>query len=295
MFTNTCPICGKTFSIPDAWARKGAGKYCSIECYNSTKSKRIKSVCKICEKEFSYPQSRPTDYCSKKCSNASKQVTKVCPVCNKEFTVARSNADRYNVCSIACKTKNTVYKLCKRCGKTFSDSGRNDRSYCSEICRRPPIIITCLVCGKNFRVVPALEHQKFCSPRCYRRYTGETEPEKNVRLCLENMSIRYIQEHSFPGWRYSVDFFLPDIDVVIEVDSLYWHNKESVRERDARKTAWIKSRGHTVYRIEDTPFYGQLTSDMISFLAKVLGIDNYTVCDVNFISPNPIQTSLFLN
>lgn len=269
MSNKTCQVCGKYFSIPFAWEKRGGGIFCSTECYNSTKSKRVKAVCIVCGKEFTYQRHRPTDVCGWMCRVKKKQVIKVCIVCGESFTVPKSNADRYNVCSKACKTKNTIYKSCERCGKVFTGSSRGDSHYCSEECRRPPVIKECPTCGKEFRSVPALD-QIYCSTSCYRKSTGETSPERNVRICLESLSIEYIQEHTFSGWNYPVDFFLPKYNIVIEVDGEYWHSKQSIKDRDKRKTDWLISKGYKVFRISDSPYYGKVTNEMINSIKSLI-------------------------
>jgi very-short-patch-repair endonuclease len=153
---------------------------------------------------------------------------------------------------------------------------------------------TCLTCGKVFRTVPAYDKQ-FCSVRCYRRHTGETIPESNARRTLENIGIRFLQEHAFVGLWGPVDFFLPDLGTIIEIDGVYWHQLKEVRERDARKSLWLQSRGYKVIRLPDTPFYGELTSSMIDFVRGALGLTDKMIGQQEVGSLYPIQLALPLD
>src|SRR5574343_1892044 len=190
MVQRTCSVCGKPFDVWQSHLDKSEqnGMFCSNACRGIGQRKRVSFTCTVCDQPF---ELRPaevakwdTRFCSPECRRAGRRVEKVCPVCGKTYSVPRSYADRYTVCSLECRMAETEYATCERCGKVFTVSG-NKRRHCSEECRRPPVINTCLTCGKDFRIVPSMAYQKFCSPRCYRRYVGETEPERNVRLCLE--------------------------------------------------------------------------------------------------------------
>ena len=137
----TCPTCNETFYLTPSRNARGE-KFCSMSCRKS----------------------------------ATETVDKVCPSCGDTFTVNKSIADRFTVCSIECRLSETVYVTCKRCGKKFTGEKGRNRHYCSEECRRPPVIKTCKNCGVEFRTVPSTDCV-FCSVSCYRKYTGETSIE----------------------------------------------------------------------------------------------------------------------
>jgi very-short-patch-repair endonuclease len=267
MIKNNCIVCGKEFSIPFAWMKRG-GKYCSQACYNTIKNKKIFRICIVCGNGFECRRTRLTSVCSRKCCNENKQITKKCAVCGKIFTVAKSNADRYTVCSIECRMTTVFYTNCIRCGKKITNSSGGVK-HCSEECRRPAFIKICPTCGKEFRCTPAT-NKIYCSTSCYRKNTGETSPEKNVRICLEMLNVKYLQEHIFNGWKYPVDFYVPEFNIVIEVDGEYWHSKQSSKDRDKRKTNWLESKGYKVFRISDAPFYGKVTDEMINVIRELL-------------------------
>lgn len=276
----SCFRCGTEFTIPDAWARRGGGKFCGQSCYSahqrehphgdSSKApcgKGVEKPCPQCGKVFRHPASQPREHCSRACLVAANSVTLTCVVCEKVYTVKRSRtAEIRPTCSLACRQTMTVFRDCARCGKSFRVN-RPGHAHCSEECRRPPSMTDCLTCGKTFRYVP-FEKARFCSVRCYRRHTGETTPERNVRLSLEALGVPFAQEEVIDGWRGPVDFLLADRSLIVEVDEPYWHDQ--VADRDARKDAFMRRHGWKVVRLVATPFYGDHTPAMTQAVADAL-------------------------
>jgi Protein of unknown function (DUF559) len=275
-----CTNCNEKFWRLKSQIEKREIHFCSRLCRNSyDKGKTRKQElirCKNCNNEFSrnvkHIQRAKSHFCDILCRTSYDKgkprehrrvlrITKNCLRCLKKFSCIPSLSEA-KFCSKECKTKARSAKktTCLRCGVSFNIHS-NKRYYCSEICRRPLVMLDCLQCLNTFRSQPYfIGKRKFCSIRCYRRFTGETEPEKNVRLILESKHIEYIQEYKTEGWRYPSDFYLPNQNLIIEVDEPYWHDK--TKDRDLRKKLFLESKGYTVERITATPFYGTLTSKM---------------------------------
>ena len=242
-----CKHCGKEF-IPKYKVLKHHNPlYCSAHCYHEATRTGAFKKCKQCGKEFYIYGGRiKREFCSTKCRKISKRVTKICPTCKKPFTVYKSMGQRYIYCSNACKTKFTLYKHCLRCGKLFT-AKREDIKYCSEECRRPSVYINCLNCGNKFRVVPSQkEIRKFCSFSCYRKYRGESSIEIIIRKSLDRLNIKYIQEFQINS--YSVDFFLPNSNICLEVDGKYWHKNV---KKDTLRDKKLKVLGYDILRIKE--------------------------------------------
>lgn len=202
----------------------------------------------------------------------------------------RSELRKRRVCK-QCARADVTYGPCKTCGKMFN-TNRGRRKSCSEKCRRPPVIVSCAECGKDFRAVPS-DRRRFCTARCYRRHTGETRPETNVRLALQALGKNFVQEHVVAGWIGPIDFYLPDQAIAVEVDEPYWHNQ--VRARDARKDSFMQSRGITVLRLTATPFYDQFTDRMIAAVRDALAVAENAVPTANPASLHPLQLALPLD
>lgn len=241
-----CKNCGKNFIPKYKVQEKHNPLYCSMKCYHeSTKTGQAK-ICKQCNKSFYIHRGRiDQEFCSTQCRSAFKKITKICPVCKKSFIVYKSIAYRYIVCSWECKIKLTLYKICLRCGKVFT-AKRKDIKYCSEKCRRPPIYIKCLNCGKKFRIAPSQkEIRRFCSFSCCRKYRGETSIEATVRKVLQKLNIDFIQEYKIDSFR--VDFFISKYNLCLEIDSEYWHSDPL---KDIKRDEKLKKLGYEVLRIK---------------------------------------------
>lgn len=85
-------------------------------------SKKIKSICKICNKEFYGYPSHHRKYCSKKCvfeamslgikkgKPIGKTIEKICPQCNKKFIIPIWKLPQ-TYCSMGCRNKSYIGKF----------------------------------------------------------------------------------------------------------------------------------------------------------------------------------------
>jgi very-short-patch-repair endonuclease len=74
-----------------------------------------------------------------------------------------------------------------------------------------------------------------------------TDIEQMLEDILQEQSIKYLFEHRLG--RYFVDFFLPDHNLVVEADGVIYHRTEKQLEKDARKNAYLESKGYNVVRL----------------------------------------------
>lgn len=249
-YTYKCFTCGKSFEYRQH--ARSEHMFCSQKCYFESRKTGHELTCERCGKKFYRTTTRVKRgerFCSRTCYDADrnpKTITKICPICAKSFTVNASVANRYTVCSQKCRLSVAIRLACERCGKTFRGDKRYPRHYCSEKCRRPPVYKICKNCGINFRIQPGTTFRQFCSFVCYRRFHGETTPERLTREALVNLGTPFIQEAKMG--RYSIDFLLTDKRVAIEIDGIYWH-RDMVK--DARKTRYLNNLGWHVLRITD--------------------------------------------
>lgn len=200
-----------------------------------------------------------------------------------------SAADRQTYCSRACSNPNTEYRPCARCGTIFRVA-QAGHTHCSEACRRPAIMLDCVMCEKPFRICPWQQGAtRFCSVRCYRRHTGETVPEGNVRRSLETLGVPYEQEAVVQGWHGPVDFLLGG-PTAIEVDEPYWHAKTAAR--DAKKTLHMQGLGWLVIRLVATPFYGAFKPVMVDIVRSALAVAEHSVPTSDVLGLYPLQLAL---
>ncbi len=243
--TAICQHCGKLFP-----AERSGMLYCSTDCYHAASITSSLLTCKRCGKQVLRTLSRikrGEEYCSPACRIAdTPKVSKVCPICHQTFIVNASVSHRYTVCSHQCRVAETKYVACERCGKVFRAEKRLNRHYCSEECRRPPVMVKCATCGHEFRRLPGDTDHTYCSFACYMRSHAETSIERIVRQALTTLGLDY-QTQVRVG-RYSIDFHVPARNLAIEVDGTYWHRDPT---RDQRKDAFLAQRGMAVVRIPE--------------------------------------------
>lgn len=250
----------KTCTDCDSPVKKGPlCKTCAIRRYWATR-RTPSRPCKTCKQPIESRTRTKAIYCSRACKFADPEmrarmgaprnrVTKTCPGCGSEFSVPISNGPRYTYCSRGCSNVSRGRSgACARCGAHFRHSQTQRRKYCSEVCRRPPVLITCGHCATEFRVTPSRENRsRFCSARCYRTSGGETSIERTVRLVLEDLGVKHEQEAPIGPW--VVDFLIEG-RLVIEADGTYWHSLRP--DVDKRKTDDLIDRGYDVWRLPET-------------------------------------------
>lgn len=82
MIERTCELCGKTFLIRESRLRYVPARYCSRECANEGKRRRVTVFCRVCDKPFTVKQSdydyrvrkgEPPTYCSRQCANGATE------------------------------------------------------------------------------------------------------------------------------------------------------------------------------------------------------------------------------
>lgn len=255
-YTNSnCLICGK-LKTKSKFTKHFYSPYCRSCGANEMWKRRGKYadlICRKCGKSFPYIASnaKPKVYCSKECR--SRRVNITCEICGKLKNVPASNATRYKHCSIECSMTRAVTGKCARCGKDFRYSKTEIRTYCSEKCRRPPMIVDCLNCSKRFRIRPNLksENGNFCCFRCYRHFKGESSIEYKTRTILEKTAFDFKQEFVVKT-KDVFDFYIPSLNLLIECDGDYWHSLPKAIKKDTQKQKDAEMLGFNVIRFTET-------------------------------------------
>ena len=62
-----------------------------------------------------------------------------------------------------------------------------------------------------------------------------TKQENIIAECLDDFGLRYEQQYDFPP--YTVDIYIPEINMVIEADGKYGH----LQKRDSKRDVYITS------------------------------------------------------
>ncbi len=215
----------------------------------------MEKICVVCGKNFTSNKSNHV-CCSRKCRDKNTKIKKdtKCEYCGKIF---KTNSN-VKFCSKDCKLKNKENVFgkynCEYCGKEFIKSNV-DHKYCSSKCKvkhnedRIYIlrteIVYCAICGKDIRRVKNSAKQNFCSKECKKIYmvefsrelalerlskglipTTNTKPQQICDSILKNLGVEYINEKRFD--RYSIDTYLTNYDLCIEVMGDYWHSNSEL-------------------------------------------------------------------
>ena len=172
----------------------------------------------------------------------------------------------------------------------------DSRYFCSRVCadkghgkfltKYEYGIVACPYCEKEFQ-----QHwkgpKKYCSTSCSSRaqlrlinssppkYTG-TKPELKFKEKLEEFEIEYTHQYWVSwkrGWKKWYDFYLPEYNMLVEVDGEYHHAK-GVKTSDLDPTQWntrkndrfknylSKIRGFNLKRIWSLEVYSLSYDDM---------------------------------
>lgn len=206
----------------------------------------VQCICDKCDKRFnkrfSYISKQDNHYCSLKCSSEAKKKNKInkkCEICNSPFKVIPSMSNQ-KFCSIECQGK----------WQTLTRIGNNSSNYNQSI-SIDDRNLNCEWCNKIFSVVPSkIKTARFCSIECRRDWFAkewsqqeawkeesrkravkildegkisktESEAQKTINKTLEQMKIKYENEYNCTV--VSIDNYLPEYKLMIEVMGGYWH------------------------------------------------------------------------
>jgi G:T-mismatch repair DNA endonuclease (very short patch repair protein) len=245
-----CKNCGKYFE-----SKITSKIFCSKKCgsiyyiKNPIKHRYI-MVCNYCGISFektlaNKPDINENHYCSPECIGYNKNkigTGKICfcKECGKEFSQIHK---RHYFCCDKCKTvhgiKHVITKevFCSFCNKSLKRprSLKNKNYFCDRICEgsfrenEANDVRTCRYCKKEFT---CKKHDRlvFCSKSCQINgfNKGATKPHLDVMKFLDDCKIRF--EIEKPVKRYSVDVYLLESDINIEVMGQYWHCDHRIYE-----------------------------------------------------------------
>ena len=188
-------------------------------------------------KTLSQFNKREHNFYSNKCQSLLKREQtfehRCCEICGKDFYVSKKSTQRF--CSRECQNQwqigNTGFQNkrfeggllnCKFCGKEFLvgkykyDDGKDH--FCSAQCRRDWYSSVWSQSNEwkeasRKRAVQILSTKPAIT---------QTKPQIKLNEILDELGIRYINEQSFVY--YSIDNYLPDYNLAIEVMGDYWHS-----------------------------------------------------------------------
>ena len=78
-----------------------------------------------------------------------------------------------------------------------------------------------------------------------------TQPEKKIMCILKELNINYIFQYRPKKYSKIYDFYIPNINLLIEFDGIYWHNLPGAKEKDIEKTEYANTKGYNLLRFNE--------------------------------------------
>ena len=262
-----CDNCGKEISKKKSEYEKSKHHFCNVDCKSQWQDKKLLVGCENCGKlviqTFTQYNRAKHHYCSNKCQKEFQHKLntekRVCEICGTEFEVSKLSTQK--LCSVDCQHEWQKLQI-----------GELSPNYNRET-------VKCEYCNKEYTVpqhkIKSGQHL-FCSVDCKRKWYSEvwsqdpdwkeksrlravrllqdglintnTKPQRDVNSILDNLNIPYINEGSFIY--YSVDNYLPNHNLIIEVMGDYWHGnplKFSFNSNDIQTKRIQKDRAKHTY------------------------------------------------
>jgi len=206
---------------------------------NIAKKTGVYVKCECCGKEiyktmYNFKKHKH-HYCSNECQlivqhNAAFEMRK-CEICGKEFSVSKKSTQRF--CSNECQHKwqkkqtgennshyDRVQVWCDYCGKPLliipANETRFKHHFCDENCRKKWYASTWSQ-NPNWK----LESRRRAAKMLPNSASTGTLPHRLVNEMLDTMGIEYQNEKVIDF--YSVDIYLPNYNLMIEVMGDFWH------------------------------------------------------------------------
>lgn len=180
-------------------------------------------------------------FCNQKCFHEyfhkETYEFRICPICKKEFETPKISSKTY--CSLLCQIE---------WQKQYPKTGKDHHSYKHDVNHT----IICEWCGISFETgaYQASHGKRFCSIKCKREWFSQvwsqtdewkqnrrewavdlmentfmdnpmTSPQIIVNNILDDLKIKFINEKGYKN--VSVDNYLIDYNLIIEVMGTYWH------------------------------------------------------------------------
>ena len=95
------------------------------------------------------------------------------------------------------------------------------------------------------------ERQRLNGTRNYlKRRKFDTKPEKDFKTWCLKHNFRFVEQWRKVGNAHPYDFFLPDYNLLVEIDGHYWHTKPKQHEKDLKHVDDAIKRGYNIVRID---------------------------------------------
>lgn len=230
--TVKCKQCKNDFYITPSILLKGKGKYCTKDCYS-------KSMIGVAPPE----QARINAIASntgRKCSEETKRK------------ISKANSQNNGF-----KNKHHTLESLKKISEASLKNWGNE-SYRNKILNDPK--------KKEYCRRGALEAAKKMSTLGY----YDTKPELLMQSILNKLNIKFSHPFEIKNIEhfYLCDFYIPEYNLVIEVDGKYWHKYPNLREIDLIRNDELKNKGYNLIRVWENEFDLNTIKNLLAKMEK---------------------------
>jgi very-short-patch-repair endonuclease len=232
-----CLFCKKPLNIKQQTRKR---RFCSHRCGNLYRYKDVQKefTCLNCGKLYIKKNGglkQGTKYCSPNCVGAAK------------IGVKKTLEHRQRIAEGQKHVRKEGHYPCDRCGTVFESNTavRAHKAHCGHVKQ----VHSCSKCNKSYKGLAALQrHQIWClnqttqqnklknavSDSNIRRIKDGTMGIKafdtNIEIIIQNKlienNIKFEKQWTIDGVNHCYDFYLTDLDLIIEADGDYWHGNE---------------------------------------------------------------------
>jgi hypothetical protein len=220
---------------------KPYGDFCSLTCANNNKEELIKRQKETLNKKYGvdfYPQHKEfiskqkktklLNYGNENYNNTEK---------NKKTRLEKYGNENYNniekqkqTCLVKygednySKSNNYQNKITKKFKELYPDILFNE-------IKKNSVIIDCQKCGTSCELTKQLLYERYkrkydvclnCNPLGFKQRSGYEDELSNF---LDQLNVKYLTNYKLPETKLEIDIFIPDHNLGIEFNGLYWHNE----------------------------------------------------------------------
>lgn len=153
----------------------------------------------------------PKEYTCPNCSNVNlladssyREAVRLKRLC-KSCAMRKWQAEKYGV-----KKDRTFISTCKSCGEEKTHHWKNVSPHQVKTLIKTNNNLLCYSCSNS-------KHYTISQTKV------NTKPEQKFKKVARKNKIKYRQSYKYKGHYF--DFYLPELDILVEIDGVYWHGK----------------------------------------------------------------------
>ena len=235
-----CVTCGGELKFRNRFD-KPYGEFCSLLCINNNKDEMVKRQTETFQKKYGvnfYSQhedfigkqklSKLKKYGDENYNNVEKsRETRLTKYGNENY----NNIEKYKKTCLV-KYGNENYSKTNNYRNTIINSFKSNYPEINFIdIKKSYVEIICSECGKKSELTKQLLYERYkrgynvcieCNPIGNSNRSGY---EKEICEYLDSLNINYESGKKIPNKKTEIDIFIPEFNLGIEVNGVYWHNE----------------------------------------------------------------------